>query len=77
MSNKKIVEDLLQWLPDDVSLYEIARRIEFVAGVRKGAELATAGESRLARECAKLRATDEQALADEGLSADAAEWPEY
>jgi metal-responsive CopG/Arc/MetJ family transcriptional regulator len=33
--------------------------------------------SRLARECAKLDATFEQQLADEGLSEDLAEWPEY
>lgn len=33
--------------------------------------------SRLARECAKLDATLEQQLADEGLSKDLAEWPEY
>ena len=33
--------------------------------------------SRLARECAKLDPTFEQQLADEGLSEDLAEWPEY
>ena len=33
--------------------------------------------SRLAKECAKLDATFEQQLADEGLSEDLAEWPEY
>jgi hypothetical protein len=32
---------------------------------------------RLARECAKLDPTFEKALADEGLSDDAAAWPEY
>jgi metal-responsive CopG/Arc/MetJ family transcriptional regulator len=31
----------------------------------------------LARECAKLSRTEERALADEGLSADGAEWPTY
>jgi metal-responsive CopG/Arc/MetJ family transcriptional regulator len=33
--------------------------------------------SRLARECAKLSPTEEQEMADEGLSKDLAEWPEY
>lgn len=32
---------------------------------------------RLARECAKLDPKFEQALADEGVSEDLAEWPEY
>ncbi len=33
--------------------------------------------SRLARECAKLDPAFEKALAEEGWSEDAAEWPEY
>ena len=33
--------------------------------------------SRLARECAKLDPAVEKALADEGLSGELAEWPEY
>ncbi len=33
--------------------------------------------TRLAKECAKLDKTYEQSLADEGLSAEAAEWVEY
>ena len=36
MSSKEIVIDLIQRLPDDVSLRDIAREIEFVAGVREG-----------------------------------------
>jgi Arc/MetJ-type ribon-helix-helix transcriptional regulator len=32
---------------------------------------------RLARECARLDPASEQALADEGLGAEAAEWPEF
>jgi hypothetical protein len=32
---------------------------------------------RLREECAKLDARSEQALADEGLSSDLADWPEY
>ena len=36
MSTKQIVQDLLQKLPEDVSLHDIAQEIEFVAGVRQG-----------------------------------------
>jgi Arc/MetJ-type ribon-helix-helix transcriptional regulator len=40
-------------------------------------KLARMERSRLARECAKLDPLFEKALAEEGLSEDAAEWPEY
>ncbi|WHZ29064.1 MAG: Programmed cell death antitoxin YdcD [Nitrospira sp.] len=40
-------------------------------------KLARLNRSRLARECAKLDPAFEKALAEEGLSKDAAEWPEY
>ena len=33
--------------------------------------------TRLARECAKLDPKHEQELAEEGLTADVAQWPEY
>lgn len=36
MSNKQIVADLMTRLPDDASLTDIAREIEFIAGVREG-----------------------------------------
>ena len=36
MNNKQIVEDLLQRIPEEVSLEEIAREIEFIAAVRQG-----------------------------------------
>lgn len=36
MSNKEIVEDLLQRIPDGASLDDIASEIEFVAAVRQG-----------------------------------------
>ncbi len=36
MSNKEIVIDLVGRLPEDATLLEIAREIEFVAGVREG-----------------------------------------
>jgi metal-responsive CopG/Arc/MetJ family transcriptional regulator len=40
-------------------------------------KLARLNRGRLARECAKLDPAVEKALAEEGLSKDAAEWPEY
>jgi predicted transcriptional regulator len=36
MSNKQIVEDLLRRIPEDASLHDIAREIEFIAAVRQG-----------------------------------------
>lgn len=36
MGTKEIVQDLMRKLPDDVSLHDLAREIEFVAGVRQG-----------------------------------------
>ena len=36
MSTKQIVQDLLQKMPDDVSLHQVAQEIEFVAAVRQG-----------------------------------------
>ena len=40
-------------------------------------KLARLKQSRLARECAKLDPVFEKALAEEGLSEDLSEWPEY
>ena len=36
MTNKEIVEDLLRRIPDDASLQDIARELEFIAAVRQG-----------------------------------------
>ena len=36
MTNKQIVEDLLQRIPDGASLHDIAQEIEFIAAVRRG-----------------------------------------
>lgn len=44
MSSKQIVQDLLERIPDDASLGEIAREIEFVAAVRKGLDELDRGE---------------------------------
>lgn len=42
-----------------------------------GEKLARLEHGRLAQECAKLDPAFEQTLAEEGMSAEAAEWPEY
>ncbi len=39
-----MVSDLLTRLPDDVSLRQIAREVEFVAGVREGFDQLDRGE---------------------------------
>lgn len=36
MTTKQIVQELLEKLPENVSLHEIAQEIEFVAAVRQG-----------------------------------------
>ena len=36
MTNKKMVQDLLRRIPDDDSLHDIARELEFMAAVRQG-----------------------------------------
>ena len=36
MTNRQIVEDLLQRIPEDASLHDIAEQIEFIAAVRQG-----------------------------------------
>jgi hypothetical protein len=38
MSNREIAIDLIQKLPENTSLRDIAKEIEFVAGVREGFE---------------------------------------
>ena len=40
-------------------------------------KLGRINRSRLARECAKLDRKEERAMAEEGLTADLARWPEY
>lgn len=44
MSTKQIVQDLLQRLPENVSLHDVAKEIEFVAAVREGLEELSRGE---------------------------------
>jgi predicted transcriptional regulator len=44
MSSKEIVIDAIQKLPEEASLLEIARELEFVAGIREGAAELDRGE---------------------------------
>lgn len=44
MSNREIAIDLIQKLPEDTSLHDIAREIEFIAGVREGFDQLERGE---------------------------------
>ena len=45
MTNKEIVEDLLRRMPDDASLQDIARELEFIAAVRQGLSELDNGDS--------------------------------
>jgi hypothetical protein len=53
MSNKEIVIDLVGRLPEDATLLEIAKEIEFVAGVREGFAQLDRGEGVPLEEVAK------------------------
>jgi len=45
MTNKEIVQDLLRRIPDDASLQDIARELEFIAAVREGLSELDKGDS--------------------------------
>ena len=45
MTNKEIVQDLLRRIPDDASLQDIAREVEFIAAVRQGLSELDNGDS--------------------------------
>lgn len=45
MTNKEIVQDLLSRIPDDASLQDIARELEFIAAVRQGLSELDNGDS--------------------------------
>ena len=45
MTNKEIVQDLLRRIPDDASLQNIARELEFIAAVRQGLSELDNGDS--------------------------------
>ncbi len=44
MSNRQIAIDLLEKLPEDMPLTDMAREIEFVAGIREGFDQLERGE---------------------------------
>ena len=50
MTNKEIVQDLLERIPDDASLHDIARELEFIAAVRQGLTELDNGQSVTAEE---------------------------
>ncbi len=54
MSNRDIAIDLIQKLPENVSLHDIARELEFIAGVREGFEQMERGEGVPADEVRKM-----------------------
>src|ERR1044072_5417075 len=45
LTNKEIVQDLLRRIPDDTSLQEIARELEFIAAIRQGLSELDNGDS--------------------------------
>ncbi|MCI0747099.1 MAG: hypothetical protein L0Y58_16970 [Verrucomicrobia subdivision 3 bacterium] len=50
MSSKEIVRELLEKLPDEASLTDIAQEIEFIAGVREGLAELEEGKSLTAQQ---------------------------
>ena len=54
MSNKELVANLVQRLPDDVSLLDIAREIGLLAGIKTAREQARRGEGVPAEDAKKM-----------------------
>jgi hypothetical protein len=54
MSNRSLVIDLLQRLPEDAPLADMAREIELLAGLRAGREQARRGEGLPAEDARRL-----------------------
>ena len=54
MSNRELVIDLVSRLPENTPLPEIAREIEFLAGVHEGREQAKRGEGMPVEDVRKL-----------------------
>jgi len=80
MAKSKVAISLDESTLDQLDkLVEKARYTSRSQAIQEAVEekLARLNRSRLARECAKLDPAFEKALAEEGLSKDAAEWPEY
>jgi predicted transcriptional regulator len=57
MSGKQIVSELLERLPEHATLQDIAKEIEFVAGVREGLEQLDRGEGVPIEEVEKMIAS--------------------
>ena len=45
MTNKEIVQDLLERIPDDTSLEDIAYELEFIAAIQQGVADLDSGQS--------------------------------
>jgi len=45
MTNKEIIQDLLQRIPDDASLSETTHELEFIAAIQKGVAELDNGQS--------------------------------
>ncbi len=71
-----IDEDLLAELDQLVAKNLFPNRSEAIRTAVQE-KLARMRRGRLARECSKLDPEFEQAMAEEGMSGDASEWPEY
>ncbi|HEV7869590.1 MAG TPA: hypothetical protein VGO90_18005 [Chthoniobacteraceae bacterium] len=54
MSNRQIVMELLEPLPEDASLQDIAREVELLAGIETAREQARRGEGISAEEARDL-----------------------
>jgi len=54
MNSREIAIDLVERLPESISLGEIAREIDFIAGVREGFEQLERGEGVPAEEVRKM-----------------------
>lgn len=54
MSNREIVIDLVKRLPDNTPLQDIAREIQFIAGIRKAQEEAARSEGVPAEQLSQL-----------------------
>ena len=54
MTNREIAIDLIQKLPEDTSLHDMAREIEFIAGVREGFAQLERGEGLPAEEARQM-----------------------
>jgi Arc/MetJ-type ribon-helix-helix transcriptional regulator len=71
-----LAEETVKYLDDLVSRRVYGNRSQAIQDA-VDEKLARLGRSRLAEECAKLEPDFEKELAEEGLTEDLSEWPEY